>query len=186
MSRPRGRPTLLSRELIATICKALREGAFFAVACEAAGVSRRVGHLWLQRGEAAEQADFFQEGDELYLHFLHEVRQARAKARQVAENRVFKEHPEVWLKSGPGRHEDEDNPGWTQAPRAVPAPQISPAERALIEALVRLGGQQPGSLPVAEPRLPVFGLEPEPLDPAVAPFALRQRVEGEGEDGEGV
>lgn len=100
-----GRRTKLTPEVQEVIVRAIRKGAFDWVAAEAAGIGRRTFYRWLSSGEAR--------SDSLYRQFWHDVRQARAEARQAAEARVFKDNAFNWLRYGPGR-ERPGAPGWTE------------------------------------------------------------------------
>lgn len=100
-----GRKTKLTRRLIEEIAEKIRNGSWDYVAAESSGVSRRTFYLWLQQAESSDAKP-------LFLHFLHEVTEARAAARQDAEARIYNEDPFKWLRYGPGRHRS-DGDGWT-------------------------------------------------------------------------
>ena len=55
-----------------------------------------------------------------YHGFAAAVREAAAQARLRAENVIFDKRPLDWLKCGPGK-ETARRPGWSAAPRALPA-----------------------------------------------------------------
>jgi hypothetical protein len=98
-----GRKTLLTLEVEARIVDAIRQGAFDHVAAAAVGINPSTFYDWLKRGEA---------GDEPFAEFSKKVMEARAAARQDAENRVHQKEPFNWLRYGPGR-ERPGEPGWT-------------------------------------------------------------------------
>ena len=79
----------------------LRKGAFLRVAAGAAGITRQTLYEWM--------ADKRPE----YRAFQREVELAQADARFVAESAVWKNKPEVWLRTGPGRSKPDDE-GWTE------------------------------------------------------------------------
>ena len=79
----------------------LKRGAFLRVAAGAAGITRQTLYAWM--------ADSRPE----YRAFQHEVELAQAQARFVAETAVWKNKPEVWLRTGPGRSKPDDE-GWTE------------------------------------------------------------------------
>ena len=100
-----GRRTLLTPEMSAKICAAIRAGAFDWVAAEAYGIGRRTFYDWIARGET---------GRAPYLQFSRDVEEARAQARLGAELEVRKGNALAWLRLGPGR-DKKGAPGWTEA-----------------------------------------------------------------------
>ncbi len=99
-----GRQTLLTPELIKTVCDAIRFGAYDYVAAEAAGIAQSTFYAWLQD---ANEPD----ADPLKIEFSEAVLAARAEARCTAERLVFADKPEIWLLKGPGR-ERPGREGW--------------------------------------------------------------------------
>jgi hypothetical protein len=132
-----GRRCLLTPETWKAIVEAIRAGAFDWVAAEAAGIGRRTFYDWLKRGES---------GDQRFVRFLADVRQARAEARAGAEWAVHKRDPLAWLRLGPGR-EREDEPGWTSPikPGAATATEDS-AQTVLDGALEEVPSPMSGEL----------------------------------------
>jgi hypothetical protein len=135
-----GRPTKLTPATHATIVAALRAGAFGPTAAEAAGISRRSFYSWMARGQAALDAltddqDDQELADRLalvprterpYARLAALATQAQAVARLHAEQRVYRERPDLWLIYGPGRDRTPDAPGWTNR-RVVAGPSTPPA-----------------------------------------------------------
>lgn len=75
------RPTKLTPEVQQKICDALKAGNYFETACEHAGIDRRTGYEWLERGEGrnknrASNAEFAQ--------FAHAVRLSETEAEMHA------------------------------------------------------------------------------------------------------
>lgn len=102
-----GRKTKLTPELQDEIVAYIANGSYDYVAAQAAGISRSTYYRWYESGSRPGSR---------YSTFRRAVDEARARARVVAENAVFKTKPEVWLRYGPGR-ERPGAPGWTQAAR---------------------------------------------------------------------
>ena len=101
-----GRKTLLTPDTSASICAAIRAGAFDYIAAEAYGVGRTTFYTWMQKGE--DEAE-----DEIYREFRNDVEEARAQARLGAELEVRKGNALAWLRLGPGR-DRKHAPGWTE------------------------------------------------------------------------
>jgi hypothetical protein len=118
---PGGRRTLLTDELQAKIVEAIRNGCWDWVAAEANGVDRRTFYDWLQRGDGEHpersQAD-------VYVQFVHAVREARAYARRTAEIDIHQTDKLAWLMKGPGRDRPGE-PGWTDRPSGEALPHIT-------------------------------------------------------------
>lgn len=108
MPRPK-----LTEELIEEICNYLIGGAYEHVACEAAGISYEQYSNWLARGKTEIGA-----GYKFHRYLVKRTRRAKAIARLLAETAVKKEHPQSWLKYGPGR-EQVDKPGWSREVKPV-------------------------------------------------------------------
>jgi hypothetical protein len=102
-----GRHTKLTPELQRDIVAFITSGSFDYIAAEAVGISRATFYRWYNAGSKAASQ---------YAPFRTAVDTARARARVVAENRVFKEKPDVWLRLGPGR-DRPGRPGWTSPAR---------------------------------------------------------------------
>jgi len=95
----------MTPETIKLLVQALEQGDTYAVACYEANITYRVFRLWMVKGEAAKQGEYFQ--------FFHKMKAAEMAARQKMERRAFKEskpleylerrHPEDWGKKD--RHE---------------------------------------------------------------------------------
>ncbi len=79
-----GRPSKLTPETQAEICRAIRIGATREVAAQAVGIARRTLQYWIERGKA-EQERLAQKGarkrkrEQPYLHFLHALEEAEAE-----------------------------------------------------------------------------------------------------------
>jgi len=80
MANRRGRPTKLTDGLTEKICAHLGNGIAFKTALEAEGISERVGHDWLSKGE---------DGKEPYAVFSAALTQARARGEIFLHNRVL-------------------------------------------------------------------------------------------------
>lgn len=115
MSGDVGRPKKLTPEVLDLIVEATTRGSFAHVAAAAAGVSKSSFHAWMRLGEAEqtsiEQGNNPDPNAAIYLEFLEQVTRARSCARVSAESRVFEEHPDKWLRMGPGRDKPGDE-GW--------------------------------------------------------------------------
>lgn len=99
------RKSKLTTKLIDQVCEKIKAGAYDYIAAEAAGISQRTFYDWLADAEKPDAAP-------LKIQFSQSVAQARAEARQAAEQAVMKDKPETWLLKGPGR-EKPGRPGWT-------------------------------------------------------------------------
>ena len=102
-----GRRPKLTPELQHEVVTYIANGAYDYVAAQAAGISRSTYYRWYNAGANPKSR---------YAAFRRAVDEARSRARVVAETRVFKEKPDVWLKNGPGR-ERAGQPGWTHLVR---------------------------------------------------------------------
>lgn len=102
-----GRKTKLTPQLQEEIVAYIASGSYDYVAAQAAGISRSTYYRWYESGSRPGSR---------YGTFRRAVEEARARARVIAENAVFKTKPEVWLRYGPGR-ERPGAPGWTHAAR---------------------------------------------------------------------
>src|SRR5262245_7007642 len=91
------------------ICAYIRTGAFPHVAAEAAGLHADTFENWMEQGRA--------DPDGSFGSFYTAVSAANAHARLRAEQAVFKDKPELWLRTGPGR--DAERPGWSSPPRPI-------------------------------------------------------------------
>ena len=90
MPRPRGRPSKLTPEKTRLLVESLEKGFTYAVACAGAGITYRSFRLWMVKGEAAGQGEYF--------HFFHTIRAAEMAGRRTMEARAFKESkPLEWL-----------------------------------------------------------------------------------------
>lgn len=77
--RGRGRPTLLTAELIEKIAREVSMGLPIELSAESNGVSRQTVLEWIRRGEGREDADRPADAaDGLYSEFANRYRQARA------------------------------------------------------------------------------------------------------------
>ena len=85
--RKRGRPSALTPELTALVCKYLSDGAYLETAAAAAGVSKKVLHDWLRRA-----AEDDKEGleDTPHLEFRYAVEEAMADAERADLERITK------------------------------------------------------------------------------------------------
>lgn len=99
------RKSKLTPELIATVCDAIRQGAYDYIAAEAVGIAQSTFYEWLADAEKPD-------ADPLKIEFSEAVKRARAEARRAAELAVMRDKPETWLLKGPGR-ERPGRPGWT-------------------------------------------------------------------------
>jgi len=70
-----GRPTKLTPELQAKICKYVRDGNYFSTACQAVGINHQTFADWQKRGE--EEAN---NGGGIYSSFLEALKRAEAEA----------------------------------------------------------------------------------------------------------
>jgi hypothetical protein len=115
LSTQLGRRTHLTPEVTKVVSKFVMAGAYDYVAAQSVGITRRTFYNWMARGEDAEEREdngvILSLEDRLYLDFYCAIRQARAKARLLAETRVREEDPYKWLMKGPGR-ERPGEPGW--------------------------------------------------------------------------
>lgn len=84
ITRPPGRPTLLTDETRKTLIDGLRLGLPVQIACEAADISPSTFYGWMQRGysehEARAQDDDPLDEEEPYMDLYREVQRARAAA----------------------------------------------------------------------------------------------------------
>src|SRR5262245_52750464 len=96
----------LTPEIEKRILAGIRQGAYTAIAVEAAGIPRRVFRQWLRSGE------------EPFRELRDKVREARAQARMWAEIAVAEKDPRFWLRYGPGR-EKPGSPGWSAPVKAT-------------------------------------------------------------------
>lgn len=99
--RTNGRPSLLTPQRAEMILEAMRVGNYFHVCCEYAGVSRATGYGWLQRARdakamAEEHGVAIPETEQVYVHFLDDVTQARAQAEIRLVANVAKAATEDW------------------------------------------------------------------------------------------
>ena len=94
----KGRPTKMTPALVAKIANLIRLGCFPTVAARATGIEKSTFCLWMRRGRRKGYA-------KRYSDFFHQVDEAMAAARVVAENKVFSQAPHTWLRSGPGRED---------------------------------------------------------------------------------
>lgn len=101
-----GRKSILTPELHQRIVAYISSGSFAWVAAQACGVSTTTFTRWMNSGK--------KDPDSPYRALWADVETARCKARVVAENAVFRDKPEVWLRLGPGR-ERPGEPGWTES-----------------------------------------------------------------------
>lgn len=67
-----GRPTKLSEELIQTLAKWVRTGAYITTVCQAHDISRETYYAWMRRGE--------EEQEGLYREFSDTLKRAEAEA----------------------------------------------------------------------------------------------------------
>lgn len=118
----RGRRSKLTPAAERKICKFIRKGTFEWVAAEASGISHRTFYNWITAGEAAEtkegEGGALADQEQATLHFLREVRQARADVRAEVEIRVMQDDPLVWLKNGPGKTRG-GREGWTDPTKRI-------------------------------------------------------------------
>ncbi len=82
-----GRPTSLTPEVSAKICKLLRAGNFRETACAAAGVDARSLRNWLKRGAA---------GEEPFRKFSEDLDEAEAAAEGTLVVKIQKGALEDW------------------------------------------------------------------------------------------
>lgn len=82
-----GRPTLLTPEVQAAICKSVRLGNPKEYACQAARISRQTLWSWEKRGEA---------GEEPYAEFLYAIKAADAECVAMCIRRIRKASIESW------------------------------------------------------------------------------------------
>jgi hypothetical protein len=79
------RPTKLTKAVQERICSALREGNYFSVACEGAGVAASTGREWVARGEGRCPG---RPAGPPYAAFAAAVKKARAEAEASALRQV--------------------------------------------------------------------------------------------------
>ena len=99
----RGRRTKLTEELQKQVVDYIRGGAWDYIAAEGVGITYQTHWNWMRWGEA---------GNPTYRPYFDAVTKAHAEARIIAENWTWKNRPDVWLKTGPGRSK-EGRDGWT-------------------------------------------------------------------------
>jgi hypothetical protein len=79
-----GRPTLLDDDRLEAITNALRNGAYIDHAAQAAGISTRTYHGWMERGRTERDrinAGLASDPDEApFVQFLHSVERAQSEA----------------------------------------------------------------------------------------------------------
>lgn len=79
-----GRPTLLDEDRLQRITDALRNGAYIEHAAQAAGITSRTYHAWMERGRnERDRISAGLEPDEheaVYLQFLQSVERAQSEA----------------------------------------------------------------------------------------------------------
>lgn len=86
--RGRGRPSKFTPEVCEAICRYLRQGHYFTVACRMAGIAPSTGCHWLERGRTARSGRFFE--------FLNAVESAQAKAEDRALRRWLEFMDKDW------------------------------------------------------------------------------------------
>lgn len=115
------RTRLIDPGVVEAIVEAIEGGAFDYQAAQAAGVAPATFREWMARAEGRHDRPSTPE----LAAFAAKVGQARAKARLVAEQTVFRENPLSWLRYGPGR-ERPGAPGWTNANLGVKVEETRP------------------------------------------------------------
>lgn len=73
MSRPAGRPSIISNEIITRIEESLLAGNYIETACAHAGISRDTYYEWKKRGEESEE-------ENLFSLFADTIKKARAES----------------------------------------------------------------------------------------------------------
>jgi hypothetical protein len=109
--RPRGSVSLTS-VIQETIISYIRAGALPHVAAKAAGVNPGTFREWMARGESRHPT---RPATPKLRRFAKAVNQAVAQTRVLAESRVYRDHPDRWLKTG-GRTSG-DLQGWNDSER---------------------------------------------------------------------
>lgn len=115
----RGRPCLLSPEVMRSIAENVSMGAYFNVAVRAAGIAIRTAQTWRKKGDEflnlieAGRQDEISIDDFKYVQFAQAIMQAEGVARLKAEQIVYAGDPRFWLRVGPGRDKPDD-PGWSE------------------------------------------------------------------------
>ena len=112
--RKGGMPSSLTPEVEKKILELLRKGISRRAAVGAAGASLSSFKRWMQRKDRRGRA------------FQKAVDVACSSARAEAEEAVFKEDRLAWLRLGPGRSTDPDDPGWTERPATARVEHTGP------------------------------------------------------------
>jgi len=93
--KKKGRPTSLTPEVQAAICKSLSQGVWFAHAAEGAGISRESGKEWLKLGQGFVRDSSTRKwvrvakvGPEPFASFALAVREAKANANISEQRRI--------------------------------------------------------------------------------------------------
>uniref|UniRef100_A0A6M3LHS6 Terminase n=1 Tax=viral metagenome TaxID=1070528 RepID=A0A6M3LHS6_9ZZZZ len=80
-----GRPSSLTPEVRATICKHVAAGNYYVTACQAAGISSSTFRNWIEQGNAEQEAG---KTDGIFFAFLQEVKRAEAERELVIVSRL--------------------------------------------------------------------------------------------------
>jgi hypothetical protein len=83
------RPISLTPEIQKRICAGVSRGEPFALACEAAGISRRTGYLWKKLGKE-------EDAPEVLRQFFQSCARARAKGERKLVKEIRAAAPEDW------------------------------------------------------------------------------------------
>lgn len=113
--RGRGRPTVLSEALTATICQYLLDGGYLDTACAAAGIGRTTMHSWLK---LAAEADAKGLEDTPWQDFRNAVEEAQAEAEARDLRLVTKAAQKNW-KAAAWRLERRKPKRWAPARRVM-------------------------------------------------------------------
>lgn len=82
--KPPGRPTKLTPELAAGICKAIEEWNYLETAAELHDVTRQSVYNWLERGARSVGVKSVPKSEALFVEFFYAVTRARARAESEA------------------------------------------------------------------------------------------------------
>ena len=82
-----GRPTKLTPDLQAAVCRHLASGCYVCTACELVGISEKTLSNWKQRGA---------DGEEPFVSFVQALKEAEAKAEERAVLLVQAAMPNDW------------------------------------------------------------------------------------------
>lgn len=144
-TKPTGRPTILSKDLVDSIAEVVRAGAFYEEAALTVGIGRSTLYKWREEGEA----DIEHGKATLAAYFVDALTRASAEAEQAAAQAILSARYTDWRaaawyleRRNPGRwgrrdHVEHSGAVKTGEPILVEAPDDAAAEVAAI--LARAG-----------------------------------------------